>query len=186
MGCIHIYYGDGKGKTTAAIGLAVRAAGCGFHSVVVRFLKQDASGEVEALGRFPEIRVLPCKKNFGFTWQMSKEEKKEAAVCYREMMREAFEKACCLIAGQGGPENGADAVPVLLIMDEVCAALNAGLLELSEVLELLDGRPAALEVILTGRNPSPELLCRADYVTEMRKVSHPFERGLGARRGIEY
>ena len=81
-GLVHIYCGDGKGKTTAAVGLAVRMQGCGYPVVIARFLKTDDSGEVRALKNLPGITVIPCKKTFGFTWQMTREEKKEAALYY--------------------------------------------------------------------------------------------------------
>ena len=79
MGCVHLYCGDGKGKTTAAIGLAVRAAGAGKQVVAARFLKTDQSGEVEILKRLPEVTLIPCEKTFGFTWKMTDEVKQEAA-----------------------------------------------------------------------------------------------------------
>ena len=91
MGCVHLYCGDGKGKTTAAIGLAVRAAGAGKQVVAARFLKTDQSGEVEILKRLPEVTLIPCEKTFGFTWKMTDEVKREAADYYKSM----FETACC-------------------------------------------------------------------------------------------
>ena len=90
MGCVHLYCGDGKGKTTAAIGLAVRAAGTGKQVVAARFLKTDQSGEVEILKRLPEVTLIPCEKTFGFTWKMTDEVKQEAADYYKSM----FETAC--------------------------------------------------------------------------------------------
>ncbi len=183
MGLIHLYCGDGKGKTTAALGLAVRTAGCGGQAVAARFLKNDASGEVEALRRLGGVTVFPCKRTFGFTWQMGAQERAGAASWSRELFHAAFEEASRL-AEERMPE--AEETPVLLVLDELCAALNAGLLDLEEVLRALDSRPVRLEVVITGRDPAPELWQRADYVTEMRKARHPFDRGVKARRGIEY
>ncbi len=180
MGFIHLYCGDGKGKTTAAVGLAVRVAGCGGQAVAARFLKNDASGEVEALRRLAGVTVFPCEKTFGFTWQMSREQRAGAASWSRELFRGAFEEASRL-----ADARTADA-PVLLVLDELCAAVNAGLLDLEEVLRALDSRPEGLEVVITGRDPADEIRERADYVTEMRKARHPFDRGVKARRGIEY
>ncbi|MCI9583058.1 cob(I)yrinic acid a,c-diamide adenosyltransferase [Clostridiaceae bacterium] len=196
MGLIHLYCGDGKGKTTAALGLAVRTAGCGGQAVAARFLKNDASGEVEALRRLGGVTVFPCKRTFGFTWQMGAQERAGAASWSRELFHAAFEEAARL-AEERMPEAGArtpvkrpapegEETPVLLVLDELCAALNAGLLDLEEVLRALDSRPVGLEVVITGRDPAPELWQRADYVTEMRKARHPFDRGVKARRGIEY
>ena len=110
MGFIHLYCGDGKGKTTAAVGLAVRVAGCGGQAVAARFLKNDASGEVEALRRLAGVTVFPCERTFGFTWQMSREERAGAASWSRELFRGAFEEASRL-----ADARTADA-PVLLVL----------------------------------------------------------------------
>ena len=205
MGCIHICCGDGKGKTTAAVGLAVRMAGSGGRAVVARFLKNDGSGEVSALARIPGITVIPCRKTFGFTWQMTKEQKAEAAEYYRELLKEAFREAEGAVgelreaegapgAFRGIPDGETDAADgppsgrpaVLLVLDEVCGAVGSGLLPEEDVLSFLDRRPEKLEVVLTGREPRDSFLCRADYVTEMKKLAHPFDRGMAARKGIEY
>ena len=149
-GLIHIYCGDGKGKTTAAIGLAVRAAGRGKRVVIARFLKNDDSGEVGVLERVPGITLIPCRKSFGFTWNSR--------------------------------EKGAD----LLVLDEALGACSAGMIREERLLKLLDEKPEGLEVVLTGRSPSEELLARGDYVTRMEAVRHPYEKGIGARAGVEY
>ena len=167
-GLIHIYCGDGKGKTTAAIGAAIRAAGRGFRVLVLRLLKTDDSGEVNAIQNIPEIHVLPCVRSFGFSWNMTPEQKEKAAVYYSEQM-----------------ENGTPAFD-LLVMDEAIGACRQGFICEERLLELLRTRPASLEVILTGRGPSEALLNAADYVTEMALRRHPYERGIGAREGIEY
>jgi cob(I)alamin adenosyltransferase len=172
-GCVHIYHGDGKGKTTAAIGLAVRAAGRGLRVRIVRFLKTDDSGEVEVLKQIPGIMVVPCEKNFGFTFRMTPEVKAEAARYYTGMLRAAL---------QAAREGECD----LLIVDEYMAAAAAGLVPEQELLDFLDHRPEKLEVVLTGRGPSDELKRRADYISEVRMEKHPYTRGLNAREGIEY
>ena len=190
MGCVHLYCGDGKGKTTAAIGLAVRAAGTGKQVVAARFLKTDQSGEVEILKRLPEVTLIPCEKTFGFTWKMTDEVKQEAADYYKSMFETACREAVkrCGEAGSLGSEKlqNKENCDVLLVLDEVCASLSSGLLELADIVDFLDHRPANLEVVMTGRKPPEELLLRADYVTEMEKIKHPFDRKILARRGIEY
>lgn len=176
MGYIHIYCGEGKGKTTAAIGLAVRMAGGAGRAVLARFLKNDASGEVEALKGIQAITVLPCPKAFGFTWQMTEEEKAEAADFYGKL----FETAAAISlesAAQGR---------TLLVLDELCAAVNSGLVKKEPVLKFLDELPEDLEVVMTGREPLKEFVERADYISEIRKVRHPFDQGIAARKGIEY
>ena len=112
MGLVHIYCGDGKGKTSAAIGLAVRAAGSGRRVVIARFLKTDNSGEVEILKRLPEVTLIPCRKNFGFVRSMDEETKKECADYNRNLFLEAVELA-----------KTAD----LVVFDEIMAAVNYGM-----------------------------------------------------------
>ena len=150
MGCVHLYCGDGKGKTTAAIGLAVRAAGTGKQVVAARFLKTDQSGEVEILKRLPEVTLIPCEKTFGFTWKMTDEVKREAADYYKSMFETACREAVkrCGEAGSLDSEKlqNKETCDVLLVLDEVCASLSSGLLELADIVDFLDHRPAGLEV----------------------------------------
>lgn len=177
MSCIHIYCGEGKGKTTAAVGLAVRFAGSAGQVVIVRFLKNDDSGEISVLQNIPGITVVPVRESFGFTWQMSELQKKKAAVYYSAMLKEGYQTALEKLAETGR---------VLLVLDEVCAAVNSGLLAEAEVRELLDQRPEEMELVLTGRDPKNSFVIRADYVTEMKKITHPFDHGIPARAGIEF
>lgn len=172
-GCIHIYCGDGKGKTSAAVGLAVRAAGRGKKILIARFLKTDDSGEVPVLRHIPGIRVLPCRRSFGFTFRMTEQQRQEAAAYYRGQ----FQKAC-----RETLEGNYD----VMILDEILAACNAGLTEESQLLHFLEQKPAELEVVLTGRNPSPALIELADYVSVIQMQKHPFSQGIAAREGIEY
>lgn len=172
-GCIHIYCGDGKGKTSAAIGLALRAAGRGRKILIVRFLKTDDSGEVPVLGRIPGIRVMPCERTFGFASRMSPEQKKEAADYYSSRFAWA-----CREAEEGDYD--------MLLLDEILAACRYGLVREAEVVHFLQNRPEKLETVLTGRDPSAALVDLADYVSEIRMQKHPFTRGVGAREGIEY
>ena len=173
MGLVHIYCGDGKGKTSAAIGLAVRAAGRGKKVVVARFLKTDDSGEVLALQAIPAVTVMPCEKEFGFVFAMDEETKKEAAAYNTDL----FERAAAR-AGETDAE--------LLVLDEIMAAMNYGMVPENTVLGFLERRPENLEVVLTGRNPSEQILEKADYISEICKVRHPYEKGISARIGIEY
>lgn len=170
-GLIHLYCGDGKGKTTAALGLALRAAGSGRKVLLLQFLKDGKSSEFAALGSVPGIETVPQKRAFGFTWTLTEEEKAEARDYYTGLLETAFARA--------GDFD-------LLVLDEALGACAAGLLEEKRLLELLRGRPEDLEAVLTGRGPSQALLDAADYVTEMKKVKHPYERGVPARPGIEY
>lgn len=172
-GLIHVYCGDGKGKTTAATGLAVRAAGCGKKVLFARFLKNENSGELPILRGIPEIEVLPLPREFGFFWTLDDEEKAAMREMYSELWHRIMEKV-----------RKDDCF--LLVLDEFTAAYRYELFDREEALSFLRGKPEELEVVLTGREPAPELLELADYVSEIRKVKHPFDEGVGARRGIEY
>lgn len=170
-GRVHIYCGDGKGKTTAALGLALRCAGSGRRVLLLQFFKDGRSSEFTALEHVPRIEVVPQTRSFGFSWTLSEEEKGEVRAYYSGLLEEAFRRA--------GDFD-------LLVLDEAMSACTTGMVEEGRLLELLEGRPEGLEVVMTGRNPSAALAERADYLTEMKLVKHPFQRGVSAREGIEY
>ena len=171
MAKIHIYTGDGKGKTSAAVGLAVRMAGRQKKVAVVRFLKSEDSGEVFALRQISGVTVIPLDKSFGFVWNMKEEEKEEASRYYHGIWEKAMEAA-----------RQAD----LLVLDELMAVWKYKFVDRAQVLAFLKNLPQRLEVAMTGRDAPQELLELADYVTEMKKVKHPFDGGLAAREGVEY
>lgn len=172
FGLIHIYCGDGKGKTTAAVGLAVRCAGRGNKVLLVQFLKSRDSGELYSLAKLPDIEVMRGKESKKFTFQMNEEEKHALLIEHNKMFEQVLAKI----------KNGGYS---LLILDEVIGALNAKVFEMPKLIEFLRHKPENLEVVLTGRNPAPEIVEIADYVSEMRKVKHPMDRGIMAREGIE-
>lgn len=172
FGLIHIYCGDGKGKTTAAVGLAVRCAGRGNKVLLVQFLKSRDSGELYSLAKLPDIEVMRGKESKKFTFQMNEEEKHALLIEHNKMFEQVLAKI----------KNGGYS---LLILDEVIGALNAKVFEMPKLIEFLRHKPENLEVVLTGRNPAPELVEIADYVSEMRKVKHPMDKGIMARKGIE-
>ncbi len=172
FGLIHIYCGDGKGKTTAAVGLAVRCAGRGNKVLLVQFLKSRDSGELYSLAKLPDIEVMRGKESKKFTFQMNDEEKHALLIEHNKMFEQVLAKI----------KNGGYS---LLILDEVIGALNAKVFEMPKLIEFLRHKPENLEVVLTGRNPAPELVEIADYVSEMRKVKHPMDKGIMAREGIE-
>lgn len=170
-GLIHIYCGDGKGKTTAAMGLALRFAGAGRRVLVLQFFKDGNSSEVKALRNFDTVDVVEQTRHFGFSWTLSEEELREARAYYSGLLEDTMARS--------GKYD-------LLVLDEAMSACTTGMIQEERLLELLHEKPDALEVVMTGRNPSQALLDRADYVTEMRKVKHPFDRGIPARMGVEF
>ena len=171
-GLVQIYYGDGKGKTTAAFGLAFRCAGWGRRVVIAQFLKSSPCGELTAAERFPTLTVLRSKGIHKFTFQMNDEEKAVVAENCRTLLRQAAELA-----------RAEDAR--LLVLDEVIDALR-GFLPQEELCAFLDERPTGLEVVLTGHSLPEALERRADYITHMVKEKHPYDRGVTARREIEF
>lgn len=170
-GLIHIYCGDGKGKTTASLGLALRAAGSGKRVLLLQFFKDGKSSEFASLAHVPGIEVIPQTRTFGFSWTLSEAEQAEAKAYYSDLLENAFRR-------------GADFD--LLVLDEAMSACSTGMIGEARLLALLGEKPEGLEVVLTGRGPSQALLDAADYVTEMKKIKHPYEKGVAARKGIEY
>ena len=171
-GLIHLYCGDGKGKTTASVGLAVRAAGAGKKVLFVQFLKDGSSSELKVLRALDNVEVRVCQTHYGFLWTLGEEEFAQAAADYTALLREAL--AACA--------DGCE----LLVLDEAVSACNSGVIPERELLDFIACRPEGLELVLTGRDPSRALAETADYLTEMKKLRHPFDEGKDARPGIEY
>ena len=169
QGLVHIYYGDGKGKTTAAAGLALRCLGAGKRVVFAQFLKPAGGAEARALSRFPEAACLAAGTE-GFLFQMTQKERENCA---------ARQKALFTLCTQLGEETD------LLILDEILDVCAEGLLDRGALTAFLKNRPEPLEVVLTGRDAG-EFLALADYATEMQKKKHPYDGGIKARKGIEY
>ncbi|MGN1468237.1 MAG: cob(I)yrinic acid a,c-diamide adenosyltransferase [Ruminococcus sp.] len=170
---IQIYYGDGKGKTSAAVGVAVRAAGRGMKILFVQFLKSEDSGERKILSEIEGISLSPCPVELDFTYNMTNTQKAQASKIFREMFERAVKTALVLNYN-------------VLILDEVFSAIETGMLSENEVYNFLTDAPSKLEIVLTGRNPSKKFIDIADYVSKIVKEKHPFDSGVKARPGIEY
>ena len=170
---IHVYYGDGKGKTTAAMGLALRMLAAGGRVVIVQFLKDGESGEVCMLSSRLGVPVFACAPTGKFTWEMTNEELAVVRKAHDKNLAAALDEVEALGAR-------------LLVLDEVLDALAMGLVDESVVTRVLDLGTGELEVVLTGRNPSEDIASHADYLTEMKCRKHPFEQGVPSREGVEY
>lgn len=170
---IHVYYGDGKGKTTAAMGLALRMLAAGGRVVVVQFLKDGKSGEARVLAERLGVPVFACAPMGKFTWEMTDEELATVRKTHDENLAAALDEVEALGAR-------------LLVLDEVLDALAMRLVNESVVTRVLDLGTGELEVVLTGRNPSEGIASHADYLTEMKCRKHPFEQGVPSREGVEY
>ncbi len=170
-GLVHVYTGDGKGKTTAALGLAMRAAGHALRVYIIQFMKGWPNyGELKTVGGHPQITL----RQFGRP-EFVDPDKPEPVD--REMAQEALREARRVLTS-----GSYDVV----ILDEVNVALKYGLIELRDVLALIEEKPKHLELVLTGRYAPPEVIERADLVTEMREVKHPYRIGIEGQEGIEY
>ncbi|GHV80537.1 cob(I)alamin adenosyltransferase [Spirochaetia bacterium] len=166
---IHIYSGDGKGKTTAAMGLAIRAAGRGKKVVIVQFMKGQDTGELRSLDRIPGITVLRYKQNYGFFHTADEEKRLKMIAANNSNLKEAL-----AIPGD------------LLVLDEVFSAYALGAVDRGMIDDLVLGKQDKPELVLTGREPPQHIIDAADYVSEIRKVKHPYDQGVNAREGIEY
>lgn len=172
LGLLHLYIGDGKGKTTAAVGLCVRAAGAGLRTVLFQFLKGQNSGELASLAQLgiPVHRTDEVKKFIPYM------EPQELDACKKS------HNACFALAKQALAGGEYD----LIAMDEVLDAVATGMVDEQELLAALKGRAANTEVVLTGRGPCDELRALADYISDVQAVKHPYTKGVAARYGIEY
>jgi cob(I)alamin adenosyltransferase len=176
-GLVQVYTGDGKGKTTAAFGLALRAAGQGNDVLIYQFLKPPTLelGERRAIERSGlPIRVESLEAQWHlFRSLHSEQDRATAGTAVREALARLTELAT---------QKAYD----VLILDEIVFCLSLGLGQFDDVKRLIEQKNAAVELILTGRGATPELIELADLVTEVKKVKHPYDKGVGARRGIDY
>jgi cob(I)alamin adenosyltransferase len=171
-GRVHVFTGEGKGKTTAAVGLAWRAIGRGLKVFMVQFLKApDTSGEQLAAKAFEPMFTIKPMGRKGFI---------------RGRGGDPLDKALATSAlGEARTamlSGGYD----LVILDEINVAVKLGLVAVEDVLNFMDARPDAVEIVLTGRDAHPDVIQRADSVLEMKKIKHPFDQGVAARKGIEF
>lgn len=172
-GLVQVYTGEGKGKTTAAIGQGIRAAGRGLKVCMIQFLKGSPTGELETIKRLePDFRIFRFEKNRGFFWTLNDDEKKEV----KKEVERAFQYAKELLS-----TGDCD----MLILDEIMGVLQNKLLEVKDVCQFIKEKPNDVELILTGRNVPAEIVELADLVTEMKEVKHYYREGIVARKGIE-
>lgn len=172
-GLIHIYTGEGKGKTTAAIGQGVRSAGNDLSVYMVQFLKSSDTGELRVLEAIENFEVFRFERPRGFFWTLDESEKAE--------LQADIDKAMYFIA---------DVVKNfkcdVLILDEIMGAISNNLVSSEKLERILKSKPDQMEIILTGRNAPDNLIELADYVSSITPLKHPFESGIPARKGIEF
>ncbi len=173
LGLVHIYYGDGQGKTSAAVGLAVRVCGSGSIVLYTQFLKNGRSSELKSLRLLSDgIELLlpePCTK---FVFQMTAQERQRVALEQTACFRQAVQKV------------SADSYR-LLVMDEIMDAVLLGMIDREEFFQFLRDKPRELEVAITGHTMLEGLPVLADYISEVKKVKHPYDQGVTARLGVD-
>ncbi len=173
-GLVQVYTGDGKGKTTAALGQGLRSVGCGMTVYMVQFLKNGDTGELnscEKLGEAFQIHRFESERDF--FWNLNEEQKKELQIEVNHALafvEEIMKKEKCDV----------------LILDEVMGAIHNKLIDEEQICEVIRNKPEQMEVILTGRNVPDSIAELADYVSEIVPRKHPIDKGIGARKGIEY
>lgn len=173
-GLTHIYCGDGKGKTTAALGLALRWAGYGRFVLFVQFQKTEHSGELDTLRLLPTVEILRVQDGLtGFSWQFNEEETARRTQSHNQLLQQAFQ--ICQ-----------DEKRRLLVLDELTSAMNCGLIDSAAVMQYIRTKPKDVELVITGREPTEELCKIADYISKIHVIKHPIHRGISAREGVEY
>lgn len=173
MGLIHVYCGDGKGKTTCALGLALRAAGAKMNVVIIQFLKGSDTSELLSLKNIPEIKVLRNAEDYGFVSNMTPAQLENI----KQMHNDNLNIALRLIETEKCD---------LLILDELTYVYDMKLIDTEKIDSLIKNKPENLELVITGRNPNSVFIDNADYITEMKALKHPFDKGIHARKGIEF
>lgn len=173
-GLVQVYCGDGKGKTTAAIGQGIRAIGGQYKVIMIQFLKNAHTGECSILKKLePYFKVFHFEKNHDFTWMLSEEEKEELKSETQNALN---------FANKVMDTGECD----MLILDEILNSLQQNLLTELELCELIDNRPEDMELVLTGRLLPESIKERADYISMVEALKHPMHKGIEARKGIEY
>ncbi|MDK2798507.1 MAG: cob(I)alamin adenosyltransferase [Clostridiales bacterium] len=173
-GLVQVYTGDGKGKTTAAIGQGFRSVGRGLKVYMIQFLKNSDTGELHSCEKLGEaFKIFRFEKKRGFFWTLNEKEKEELKnEVYKafEFAKEVLENEKCDV----------------LILDEIMGVLGNKIIKEQDVCDLIKNKPRHIELILTGRNAPQSIIDLANYVSEIVAIKHPIEQGIGARKGIEY
>lgn len=172
-GLVHVYYGYGKGKTTCALGLALRANGCGLKIVILQFLKDMATGELSSLTAMDGVTVIRGKAAPTWFKNMDDEQIEETRQIHNANLSKAIE---LIEAGECD----------MLVLDEVLDACDFDLIDQDLLKKTIVERPENVEIVITGHKPIGWIMDIADYITEMRKEKHPYDDGVKARRGIEF
>jgi cob(I)alamin adenosyltransferase len=169
-GYIHVYTGPGKGKTTAALGLGLRAAGAGFKVHMIQFMKGRRYSELNSIEKLSDFTV----SQHGRDEFVNKDKPEQIDI---DLAKEGFAYAKKLI--KSGKYD-------MIILDEINVAIDYNLIDINDLIKIIENKPDALELVLTGRYAHPEIQRVADYVTEMLEIKHPYQQGVEARKGVDF
>ena len=196
-GLVHVYTGAGKGKTTSSLGLALRAVGHNLKVCMIQFMKSGDTGELFAVEKYiPNVKIIQCGREaldenqlkiFGF--EQTKEKQHDNKLTEDEVyvfLPDEEEKEACRRGLELARRVVMSGTVDLVILDEVNCALDKKLIEIKDVIDLMKHKPKHVELVLTGRGAPQDIIEAADYVSEIKRVKHPYDKGILARKGIEY
>lgn len=179
---IHLYSGEGRGKTSIAVGTAIRMAGAGKKVIFAQFMKGQESSEIEILSSLPNVEICCVPEEFPFYNQMSEEQMQRITKYHNDILMQIMDEIRCV--GEKG--EGGRSPKLLVVLDEITYPVSWNLIDQTLVNHLLSDLPESVELIMTGRNPSEEMIAFSDYWSEVTKKRHPYEKGVMARKGVEY
>lgn len=179
---IHLYFGNGRGKTSIAVGTAMRMIGANKKVLFVQFMKGKVSSEIEALKQFSNVEILKLDHCYGFYKNMGTIEKENITKEHNKMLERVEQIVQEYILN----DKKKDGVELLIVLDEITYPCNWGLMKEERLQEILKILPNHIELIMTGREPKEYMKNYADYVTELKNIKHPYEKYVPYRKGIEY
>ncbi|MBR1866147.1 MAG: cob(I)yrinic acid a,c-diamide adenosyltransferase [Lachnospiraceae bacterium] len=179
---IHMYSGDGKGKTSIVTGMAVRMVGAGKPVLFVQFMKGNMSSEIRILESLPQVTVIKVEQNFGFYGSMSSEDKLKITECHNGLLQKVLYR----IRQYKGIESEGTGPELLVVLDEITHPCRCNLIDEQLLEQVLTEVPPSVELAMTGRNPKEYMVRASDYWSDLKMKKHPYEKNVVARFGIEY
>ena len=191
---IHLYSGEGRGKTSIAVGTAVRMAGAGGRIIFAQFMKGSVSSEVKVLKSLPGLEICRVPEEYPFYNQMSKEQIESITKQHNDILTHIMEEVESVRSLEENEQDVKEAkgqmqsdIPrLLVVLDEITYPVSWNLIDKEMVSRLLSNLPESVELIMTGRSPSKEMITFSDYWSELSMKRHPYEKGVAAREGVEY
>lgn len=178
---VHVIFGNGKGKTTSSIGSAVRASGSGMQVLFVQFMKQDDTSEIQALSSFSGIECVFPKDRYQLFEELNDTRMEELQKAHTQVLERLQQEYLCKCFVSNSNQR-----KLMVVLDEAVSACSMGLLSEERLRQFIEENRDKAEIILTGHEPKEWMLEMADYVSEIVARKHPYEKGVKARRGIEY